>query len=69
MKLIPQWKKWWKRYSVQLLALIPLITIARDQLPMLQGMMSPSAYSYTMAGLAIAATLAMQVKQASVSAS
>ena len=67
MKLIPQWKNWWKRHSVQLLALIPIITVARDNLPLLQGLMSPAVYSYTMAGLAISATIVMQISQPSVS--
>lgn len=67
MQLIPQWKNWWKRHSVQLLALIPLITVARDNLPLLQGLMSPVVYSYTMAGLAISATIVMQISQPSVS--
>lgn len=67
MQLIPQWKNWWKRHSVQLLALIPLITVARDHLPLLQGLMSPTVYGYSMAGLAFAAAVAMQIKQEAVS--
>lgn len=67
MELIPQWKKWWKRHSVQLLSLIPIITVARDNMPLLKGLMSDSAYGYIMAGLAIAASIVMQIKQNSVS--
>lgn len=67
MKLIPQWKLWWKRHSVQLLSLIPIITVARDNLPMLKGLMPDSVYGYTMAGLAITAAVVMQIQQLAVS--
>lgn len=67
MKLIPQWKKWWKRHSVQLLALIPVITALREQLPMVREYISPDVYGYAMAGLSVAAIIAMQIKQVSVS--
>lgn len=67
MQLIPQWKKWWKRHSVQLLALIPVITALREQLPMVREFIAPGMYGYAMAGLSVEAIIAMQIKQVSVS--
>lgn len=67
MKLIPQWKKWWKRHSVQLIAIMPAISIAREQLPGIREYLPPDLYGYTMAALGITAIVVMQIKQASVS--
>lgn len=67
MKLIPQWKKWWKRHSVQLIALMPIVTILREQLPGIREYLPPDVYGYTMAALGITAIVVMQIKQASVS--
>ncbi len=67
MKLIPQWKKWWKRHSVQLLALVPIITALREQLPAVREFIAPDVYGYLMVGLSVSAIVVMQIKQLSVS--
>ena len=67
MKLIPQWKKWWKRHSVQLIALMPIVTILREQLPGIREYLPPDVYGYTMAALGITAIIVMQIKQSAVS--
>lgn len=67
MTLIPQWKKWWKRQSVWLIGMIPAITLAREQLPMVKGMIPDTLYGQVMVGLSVASVIAMQIKQASVS--
>ena len=66
MKLIPQWKKWWKRHSVQLIALMPIVTILREQLPGIREYLPPDVYGYTMAALGITAIIVMQIKQSAV---
>jgi hypothetical protein len=67
MKLIPQWKKWWKRHSVQLLALIPIITALREQMPAVREFLPPDIYGYAVMGLSLSAIVVMQIKQNSVS--
>ncbi len=67
MALIPQWKKWWKRHSVQLLALVPIITALREQLPAVREFIAADVYGYLMVGLSVSAIVVMQIKQLSVS--
>lgn len=67
MQLIPQWNKWHRRFSTWIISLIPVIEVARQHLPELQTIMSPQAYQVAYAGLGIAAVVAMQIKQQSVS--
>lgn len=67
MKLIPQWRKWWKRHSVQLLALIPLIQALREWLPTVREFISPDVYGYMAVGLSITAVIVMQIQQKAVS--
>lgn len=67
MKLIPQWKKWWKRHSVQLLALIPLIQALREWLPTVREFISPDVYGYMAVGLSVTAVIVMQIQQKAVS--
>lgn len=69
MKLIPQWKKWWKRHSVQLLALIPMIQALREWLPSVREFISPDVYGYIAVGLSFAAVVVMQIQQKAVSGS
>jgi hypothetical protein len=63
MKLIPQWKKWWKRHSVQVLSLIPIIEALRRSIPTVRDYISPEVYGWTAAGLALTATVLMQIQQ------
>lgn len=67
MKLIPQWRKWWKRHSVQLLALIPLVQALREWLPTVREFISPEIYGYMAVGLSITAVVVMQIQQKAVS--
>lgn len=67
MKLIPQWKKWWKRHSVQLLALIPIIQALREWLPTVREFISPDVYGYMAAGLSLTAIVVMQIQQKALS--
>ncbi len=67
MKLIPQWKKWWKRHSVQVLALIPLIEALRQWVPTVRDLISPEVYGWTAGGLSLAAVVLMQISQKSLS--
>ena len=63
MKLIPQWKKWWKRHSVQVLSLIPIIEALRQAIPTVREYISPEVYGWTAAGLSLTAVLLMQIQQ------
>lgn len=65
--LIPQWKLCWKRWSTYLILAIPVLDAARDFLPQVQEVISPDLYKRVSAGLAIAAFIAIQIKQNSVS--
>ncbi len=67
MKLIPQWKKWWKRHSSQILLMIPLIEALRQWLPTVRDMITPEAYGWIAGGLSLTAIIVMQIKQNSVS--
>lgn len=67
MKLIPQWKKWWKRHSVQVLALIPLIESLRQWVPTVRDYMGADFYGLLYGGLSLTAIVLMQIQQSSVS--
>lgn len=67
MKLIPQWNKWWRRHSVQLLSLIPAIEALRQWLPTVREFISPEIYSYLAVGISLTAIIVMQIKQDAVS--
>lgn len=67
MKLIPQWKKCWRRYSTYLILAIPVLDAAREFLPQVREVISPDLYKSISAVLAIAAFIAIQIKQNSVS--
>lgn len=67
MQLIPQWRKWYKRWSTWLLACIPTLTAAREFMPELKDLIDPDLYKATLVFLSIAVFFALQVKQNSVS--
>lgn len=67
MVLIPQWKKFYKRWSTWLLGLIPLITATRDFFPTLQDYIPLEWYKGLMIVLSVAAFIALQIKQQTVS--
>lgn len=67
IKLIHNWRLCWKRYSTYLILAIPVLDAARDFLPQVQEVISPDLYKRVSAGLAIAAFIAIQIKQNSLS--
>lgn len=69
MKLIPQWKKWWKRQSTWLALAIPILAVLREALPELRELIPIEAYKYISGGLGFAVVIAMQIRQRSVSGS
>jgi hypothetical protein len=67
MKLIPQWRRFWLRYSTWLALAIPVLGALREALPELREVIPLDAYKYISGGLGFAVVIAMQIKQNSVS--
>lgn len=67
MKMIPNWRRWWRRHSVWIGSLMPTITWAREQMPALQEHLPPATYSVLMVVLFVAMIVAMQIHQDAVS--
>lgn len=69
MKPIPQWRRWWRRYSTWLALAIPILAGLREALPELRELIPIEAYKYISGGLGFAVVIAMQIRQRSVSGS
>lgn len=67
MKPIPQWRRWWRRYSTWLALAIPILAGLREALPELREIIHPDVYQYISGILGFAVVVAMQIKQRSVS--
>lgn len=67
MKLIPNWRRFWRRYSTWLALAIPILGALREALPELREVISPEAYKYISGALGFSVVVAMQIKQNSVS--
>lgn len=67
MRLIPQWRRFWLRYSTWLALAIPVLGALREALPELREVIPLDAYKYISGGLGFAVVVAMQIKQNSVS--
>lgn len=67
MKLIPQWKKWWKRHSVYVVGLMPAISWARENITLLREHLPPEIYSGIMVFLFVAFLVVLNIKQNSLS--
>lgn len=67
MKLIPQWRKWWRRYSTWLALALPAMTVAREALPNLQELIPLPQYKLIAGVLGFVIVIAMNIKQQSVS--
>lgn len=67
MVLIPQWKKFYKRWSTWLLGLIPFLTALRDFIPTLQQYIPLEQYKMLMIIIPFVVFIALQIKQHSVS--
>lgn len=67
MKLIPQWRRWWRRHSVYIVSLMPAITYARENIAELKDYLPSGIYSLVMIILFVAFLVALNIKQNSVS--
>jgi hypothetical protein len=63
MKLIPQWRRWWRRHSVHVLALIPLIEALRQWVPTVREFISPEVYGWAAGCLSLTAVVLMNIQQ------
>lgn len=68
-KLIPQWRKCWRRYSTWLLTAMGAISLNDivGFMPSIQQYMDPEIYRFSMIGLSVATLIAINIKQNSVS--
>lgn len=66
-KLVPTWRRWWRRYSTWLALAIPVLTALREALPQLQEVIPLDTYKAVSALLGFAVVLAVHIKQKSVS--
>lgn len=67
MTLIPQWRRWWRRHSVQIASLMPAITWAREHFPEVKDHLPANVYSIMMIVLFVAFLVVLNIKQNSVS--
>lgn len=65
--MIPQWKKWWRRWSTWLALTLPAMTVAREALPNLQDLIPLPQYKLIAGVLGFVIVIAMNIKQNSVS--
>lgn len=65
--MIPQWKKWWRRWSTWLALTLPAMTVAREALPNLQDLIPLPQYKLIAGLLGFVIVIAMNIKQNSVS--
>lgn len=67
IRVIPTWRRWWRRYSTWLALAIPVLTALREALPQLQEVIPLDTYKAVSAMLGFAVVLAVHIKQKSVS--
>lgn len=69
MELIPNWRKWYKRWSTWLLILIGGINLndVLGLMPSIQQYIDPEVYRYLMIGLPLLIIVVTNIKQNSVS--
>lgn len=67
MKLIPQWKKCWRRHSTWLLTLSGLLGAAVQFMPQVREYIDPETYNRVMLWLLPITFVVLQIKQPSVS--
>ncbi len=69
MELIPQWKKWWKRWSTWLLLILGSINLndLLGVLPSIQQYMDPQVYRYMMIAMPLLIIVVTNIRQNSVS--
>jgi len=66
MALVPQWRRWYRRWSTWLLALSWCLSAVMGFMPSVQEYILPDTYKMIMLGLSIATFIALQIKQPSV---
>lgn len=67
MKPIPQWRRWWRRYSTWLALALPAMTVLRDALPSLQELIPLGQYKWIVGVLGFVIVIATNIHQNSVS--
>lgn len=67
MKLVPSWKRWWKRYSTWLALALPALTVLRDAMPSLQDLIPLGQYKWIVGALGFVIVIATNIHQNSVS--
>jgi hypothetical protein len=67
MKPIPQWRRWWRRYSTWLALSLPAMTALRDALPSLQELIPLAQYKLIIGALGFAIVIATNIHQNKVS--
>lgn len=67
MKPIPQWRRWWRRYSTWLALALPAMTVLRDAMPSLQELIPLGQYKWIVGLLGFVIIIATNIKQKSVS--
>lgn len=67
MKLVPNWRNWWRRYSTWLLAAGGLLTTVQSAMPSIQQYLPDGTYKLIMVGLFVAIFVAVHIPQPSVS--
>lgn len=67
MKPVPQWRRWWRRYSTWLALSIPALTTLRDAFPTIQELIPPGTYKMIVGAIGFAIVVAVHIKQNSVS--
>lgn len=67
MKPIPQWRRWWLRYSTWLALALPAMTVLRDALPSLQELIPLGQYKWIVGVLGFAIVIATNIHQKRVS--
>lgn len=67
IKPIPQWRRWWRRYSTYLALALPALTVLRDALPSLQELIPLGQYKVLVGVLGFVIVIATNIHQNSVS--
>jgi len=67
LKIIPQWRKAWRRYSTWLALSLPALTGLRDAVPSLQELIPLPQYKVIVGILGFLVVVAVHIKQNSVS--
>ena len=67
MKPIPQWRRWWRRYSTWLALAVPALTGLREAMPSLQALIPLVQYKWIVGVLGFVIVFATNIHQKSMS--